>query len=33
LQYGTADAVIETLDEDLNEEMIIQLNAMERGKW
>lgn len=32
-QYGTADAVIETLDEDLNEEMIIQLNAMERGKW
>lgn len=32
-QYGTADAVIEELDEDLNEEMIIQLNAMERGKW
>lgn len=33
LQYGTAEAVIEELDEDLNEEMIIQLNAMERGKW
>lgn len=32
-QYGSADAVIEELDEDLNEEMIIQLNAMERGKW
>jgi energy-coupling factor transporter ATP-binding protein EcfA2 len=32
-QYGTADAVIEALDEDLNEEIIIQLNAMERGKW
>lgn len=32
-QYGTADAVIKHLDEDLNEEMIIQLNAMERGKW
>lgn len=32
-QYRTADAVIEALDEDLNEEMIIQLNAIERGKW
>lgn len=32
-RYGTAAAVIEVLDEDLNEEMIIQLNAMERGKW
>jgi energy-coupling factor transporter ATP-binding protein EcfA2 len=32
-KYGTADAVIEELDEDLNEEMIIQLHAMERGKW
>lgn len=32
-EHGTADAVIDMLDEDLNEEMIIQLNAMERGKW
>ncbi len=32
-QHGTAEAVIEVLDDDLNEEMIIQLNAMERGKW
>lgn len=32
-QYETADAVIEALGGDLNEEMIIQLNAMERGQW
>jgi predicted ATP-binding protein involved in virulence len=33
VRYETAAAVIEVLNEDLNEEMIIQLNAMERGKW
>ncbi|MGP4693861.1 AAA family ATPase [Agrobacterium cavarae] len=31
--HGTAEEVIEVLGDDLNEEMIIQLNAMGRGKW
>lgn len=31
--YLSADAVIEALGEDLNEEMVIQLHAMERGQW
>lgn len=32
-KYDTADEVIEALGTELNEEMIIQLHAMERGKW
>ncbi|WP_026621590.1 ABC-type cobalamin/Fe3+-siderophores transport system ATPase subunit (plasmid) [Ensifer sp. WSM1721] len=32
-RHGTADELIEALGADLNEEMIIQLHAMERGKW
>lgn len=31
--YDTADNVIEALGDELNEEMIIQLHAMEGGKW
>lgn len=31
--HGTAEDVIAALGTELNEEMIIQLNAMERGKW
>lgn len=31
--YGTADEVIEALGTELNEEIIIQLHAMENGKW
>lgn len=32
-KYDTADEVIEALGAELNEEMIIQLHAMEHGKW
>lgn len=32
-RYDDADAVIEALGEELNEEMIVQLHAMELGKW
>jgi hypothetical protein len=32
-EYGTANQVLEALGADINEEMIIQLHAMERGKW
>ncbi|GBQ91287.1 ATP-binding protein [Gluconobacter albidus] len=32
-KYDTADEVIEALGTELNEEMIIQLHAMENGKW
>lgn len=31
--YGGADEVIEALGEEVNEEIIIQLHAMEAGKW
>ncbi|HWU03155.1 MAG TPA: AAA family ATPase [Novosphingobium sp.] len=31
--HGTADEVIEALGTELNEEIIIQLHAMENGKW
>lgn len=31
--HTTADAVIEALGAELNEEMVIQLHAMEGGKW
>ncbi|WP_173571223.1 AAA family ATPase [Acetobacter conturbans] len=32
-KHDTADEVIEALGTELNEEMIIQLHAMENGKW
>lgn len=32
-EHGTADAVIEVLGPEMNEEMIVQLHAMEQGKW
>lgn len=32
-KYGSASNVIDALDGELNEEMVIQLYAMERGKW
>ena len=32
-EYGNADSLIEALGEHINEEMIIQLHAMERGEW
>jgi ABC-type cobalamin/Fe3+-siderophores transport system ATPase subunit len=31
--YGTADEVLEALGTEVNEEMIVQLHAMENGKW
>ena len=31
--YGTADEVIEMLGTEFNEEIVIQLHAMEQGKW
>lgn len=31
--YGSAAALIEALGDDINEEMIIQISAMEAGKW
>jgi hypothetical protein len=31
--HGTADEVLEALGEEVNEEMIVQLHAMENGKW
>jgi len=33
IEYGSAKALIEALGEDINEEMIIQIFAMEAGKW
>lgn len=32
-EYQTADALINALGADINEEMIIQIHAMEKGQW
>ena len=32
-EFGTAAALIEALGDDINEELIIQIHAMERGQW
>ncbi len=32
-EYGTAEGVLKALGEEVNEEIIVQLHAMERGKW
>lgn len=32
-QHGDADAVIDALGDEMNEEIIVQLHAMEQGKW
>lgn len=32
-EFGTAEALIEALGDDINEEMIIQISAMGAGKW
>jgi ABC-type cobalamin/Fe3+-siderophores transport system ATPase subunit len=32
-EHETADAVLEVLGAEVNEEMIVQLHAMEQGKW
>lgn len=32
-KFGTAQALIEALGDDVNEELIVQITAMEAGKW
>ncbi|WP_414489514.1 ATP-binding protein [Stenotrophomonas maltophilia] len=32
-KYGTAEQLIHALGDNINEELIIQIHAMERGKW
>ena len=31
--FGSAEALIEALGDDINEELIVQITAMEAGKW
>ncbi|MCQ3013914.1 hypothetical protein NLO86_27365 [Pseudomonas savastanoi] len=33
LEYGSADALINALGNNINEEMLIQIHAMAEGKW
>lgn len=32
-EFGSADSLIETLRDELNEELIVQIRAMDRGQW
>ncbi len=32
-EYGTAEQLLKALGDDINEELIIQIHAMERGQW
>jgi hypothetical protein len=32
-QRGSGQSLIETLGDDLNEELIVQIKAMDRGQW
>ncbi len=32
-KFGTAEAFIEALGDDVNEELIVQITAIEAGKW
>jgi len=32
-EFGSAEALIEALGEDVNEELLIQIHAMDDGLW